>query len=107
MDQKVISAFTTWAFPGVLSFLMMMMYNDIKEMKTDVKILLEQSAVDKIKIEYLQKEIDELKNKSFAYEYPDEQPSRRQEPKKVPMYAIIPNNKDNADHRDYAYPTGV
>lgn len=105
MDNKVISAFTTWAFPGVLSFLIMLMYNDIKEMKTDIKALLEQSAGDKVKIEYLEKELESLKDQITYNDLPYDDDQERKE--NLRIYAVLPNNKQDSIYTKRIYPTGV
>lgn len=105
MDNKVISAFATWAFPGVLSFLIMLMYNDIKEMKTDIKALLEQSAGDKVKIEYLEKELESLRDQITYNDLPYDDDQQHKE--NIPIYAVLPNNKQDGTYTKRVHPTGV
>lgn len=107
VDQKVISAFSTWAFPAVLSFLMMIMYNDVKEMKTDIKALLEQSAGDKVKIDYLQREIEGLKSKLAYSQDSNDQRDKDHEEDLPEMYAVLPNSKEYDLYNRPSYPSRV
>lgn len=44
-----------WAFPGLISVLAAIIWNDVKEIKADVKELIAQSAEDKARIENLER----------------------------------------------------
>jgi len=52
---STIDKIKAYAFPTVLSILWMFIYRDITEMKSDIKMLLQQSSVDKTKIENLER----------------------------------------------------
>ena len=46
-----------WAFPGLMSILCAIIWQDVKEIKSDVKALIAQSNQDKIRIDNLEREI--------------------------------------------------
>lgn len=52
---STIDKIKAYAFPTVLSILWMLLYRDITEMKSDIKMLLQQSSIDKTKIENLER----------------------------------------------------
>jgi hypothetical protein len=62
MQQKndSVTAVKTWLFPAVVTILSTVIWQDIKELKNDVKQLLAQSNIDKTRIDALQKQIDVL-----------------------------------------------
>lgn len=71
MQQKndPVTAIKTWLFPAVVTILSTVIWQDIKELKNDVKQLLAQSNIDKTRIDALQKQIDVL-NQSILHSSP-------------------------------------
>jgi hypothetical protein len=65
-QNALLTTVKSWLFPSVLSILALMLYDDIKEIKTDVKQLLAQSAADHVEIMNLKEETNTLHNKVFA-----------------------------------------
>jgi hypothetical protein len=65
-QNALLTTVKSWLFPTVLSILALMLYDDIKEIKTDVKQLLAQSAADHVEIMNLKEETNTLHNKVFA-----------------------------------------
>lgn len=65
-QNALLTTVKSWLFPTVLSILALMLYDDIKEIKTDVKQLLAQSAADHVEIINLKEETNTLHNKVFA-----------------------------------------
>lgn len=65
-QNALLTTVKSWLFPTVLSILALMLYDDIKEIKTDVKQLLSQSAADHVEIINLKEETNTLHNKVFA-----------------------------------------
>ena len=55
MSQTTLDKFKAWAFPGLISVLGAIIWNDIQEIKTDVKALIAQSNQDKIRIDNLER----------------------------------------------------
>ena len=49
--------FKVWLFPATMSILAAIIWNDVKEIKSDVKALIAQSNQDKIRIDNLEREI--------------------------------------------------
>jgi hypothetical protein len=66
-QNALLTTVKSWLFPTVLSILALMLYDDIKEIKTDVKQLLAQSAADHVEIMNLKEETNTLHNKVFAF----------------------------------------
>ena len=65
-EKSLINTVKVWLFPSVLTVMSYMLYDDIKEIKSDVKILLTQSASDHTEIENLKQNVTNLNNKVFA-----------------------------------------
>jgi hypothetical protein len=55
MSQTTLDKFKSWAFPGLISVLGAIIWNDIKEIKNDVKALIAQSNQDKVRIDNLER----------------------------------------------------
>jgi hypothetical protein len=79
-----IAQIKAWLFPSLISILAGVIWNDVNEVKVDVKALVAQSNVDKTRIDNLERAV-------FSYSIPNE--------KKIPklavanMEAILPDNK--------------
>ena len=84
-DITPISYFKSWIFPGLVSILGMMIWNDVNEIKTDLKLLMAQSNVDKTRIDNLERQI--FKTASSPNDPSKEFIDYQQ------MVAILPNNK--------------
>ena len=46
-----------WAFPGMMSILAAIIWQDVQEIKNDTKALLAQSMIDKTRIDNLEREV--------------------------------------------------
>ena len=57
MHDSTYNQFKNWVFPSLVSVLGMMIWNDVVEIKTDVKALIAQSSVDKTRIDNLEREV--------------------------------------------------
>jgi hypothetical protein len=64
-EKNPISTFKSWLFPSLVAILGWMIKSDINEMKSDVKVLLAQSNIDKTKIETLEKNVEALNKAVF------------------------------------------
>lgn len=84
-DITVISSFKSWIFPGLVSILGMMIWNDVNEIKSDVKLLMAQSNIDKTRIDNLERQI-------FKTASSPNNPSKGFIDYQQ-MVAILPNNK--------------
>jgi hypothetical protein len=64
-EHPIISKLKAYLFPSLVSFLALMIWRDISEMRADVKMLLAQSNIDKTKIENLEKDVRQLEQAVF------------------------------------------
>ena len=56
-NVSAVSAFKVWIFPSLVSIISLLIWNDVNEIKADVKALMVQSSVDKTRIDNLEREI--------------------------------------------------
>jgi ureidoglycolate hydrolase len=84
--KEQIEAFKVWIFPSLVSILAMMIWNDVNEIKSDVKALMAQSNVDKTRIDNLERNV--FKTQASAPLRPMEEP---------PLIVKI------ADNREFSY----
>jgi len=84
--KQQIEAFKVWIFPSLVSILAMMIWNDVSEIKADVKALMAQSNVDKTRIDNLERNV--FKTQASAPLRPIEEP---------PLVVKI------ADNREFSY----
>ena len=82
-SNATLEAFKVWIFPTLVSFLAMMIWNDVSEIKADVKALMAQSNIDKTRIDNLERTI--YKSSSFPTPIPSKEPAM------LTRYAILPN----------------
>ena len=65
MATNVIDKIKIWASPAIISILGMMIWADLREMKQDVKRLLEVSSSQQARIESLEKDLALIKGNYF------------------------------------------
>ena len=84
-ETPTTNAFKVWIFPSLASAMALLIWNDVNEIKSDVKALMAQSNIDKTRIDNLERQL--YKNTtSFPYS--------NLPVKESPMtshYAILPN----------------
>lgn len=98
-EKTVLSTVKTWLFPSVMSFLAIILYDDIKEIKSDVKRLLAQSAADHVEIINLKSQVNTLNSKVFAYNSDrDNKPPVQDTFNKV--YAILTQENKNDEEKN-------
>lgn len=85
-SSPAIEAFKVWIFPSLVSILAMMIWNDVNEIKADVKQLMTQSSIDMTRIDNLERQVYGRTSSS------QDLPFREKEPK-ANEFAVIPNNK--------------
>lgn len=85
-ENPSIAAFKVWVFPSLVSLVSLLIWNDVNEIKADVKQLMAQSNIDKTRIDNLERQV----YKSNA-SYPVA-PVKDQEPK-ANEWAVLPDNK--------------
>jgi hypothetical protein len=56
-ENSNIQTIKVWVFPTLVSILAMMIWNDVNEIKADVKALMAQSAIDKTRIDNLERAV--------------------------------------------------
>ena len=56
-ENTNIQTLKVWVFPTLVSILAMMIWNDVNEIKADVKALMAQSAIDKTRIDNLERAV--------------------------------------------------
>lgn len=54
-ENTNIQTIKVWVFPTLVSILSVMIWNDVNEIKADVKALMAQSAIDKTRIDNLER----------------------------------------------------
>ena len=63
--QSVANTLKIYVFPALVTILASLIWRDVTEMRSDVKMLLAQSNVDKTKIETLEKDVKSLEQAVF------------------------------------------
>jgi hypothetical protein len=56
-ENPSIAAFKVWVFPTLVSLISLLIWNDVNEIKSDVKLLMAQSNVDKTRIDNLERQM--------------------------------------------------
>lgn len=84
-ENPSIAAFKVWVFPSLVSLVSLLIWNDVNEIKADVKLLMAQSNIDKTRIDNIEREMFKT---SSAPLVPSSQPVEYQQ-----LVAILPNNK--------------
>jgi hypothetical protein len=85
------SEFKDKALIGLFTFIVGMMWNDIREMKSDIKTLIINNSESKSRIDALERQL--FKNSSYKKPIPFENP-----PKKVIQNQVAILNKDEDDY---------
>jgi len=84
-DNTPVNAFKVWIFPSLASAMALLIWNDVNEIKSDVKLLMAQSNIDKTKIENLERQ---LYKPTTSFPYPG---LPNKESSLTSNYAILPN----------------
>ena len=84
-SNPAVESFKVWVFPSLVSILAMMIWNDVNEIKADVKQLMAQSNIDKTRIDNLERQLYKTTSAPMA-------PTKEEEPK-ANIYAVLPDNK--------------
>ena len=94
LTTNTIDQVKAWLFPIVISIFSAYIWQDIREIKTDVKVLMAQSNVDKTRIDNLERQVF---SKTIA-------PFRQEDKKKEPLNNALVNNElwmDNKQKKIY------
>ena len=84
-DNPTVVMIKAWIFPGLVSLVSMMIWNDVNEIKADVKALMAQSNIDKTRIDNLERNVYKTVTK-----HPDENPPLIL----ARLEGILPTNKE-------------
>ena len=90
------------ALPGLIAFSVAMIWNDIREMRSDIKVLLEQSATHKARLDNLERAI--FKN-AAVYGEPFPPSDHNHKPLRYEMVAVLrdenltPQNNETSNRR--------
>ena len=55
--KEQLQSFKVWIFPSLVSLLGLLIWNDVNEIKSDVKALMAQSNIDKTRIDNLERQL--------------------------------------------------
>lgn len=84
-ENPSIAAFKVWIFPSLVSLVSLLIWNDVNEIKADVKQLMAQSNIDKTRIDNLERQVYRTTSTPVA-------PFEEREPKPN-EYAVLPDSK--------------
>ena len=84
-DNPSIAAFKVWVFPSLVSLVSLLIWNDVNEIKADVKALMAQSNIDKTRIDNLERQMFRTSNAPLA---PTKELADYQQ-----VVAVLPDNK--------------
>lgn len=68
MKDNVVDKVKAWLMPLLLSGFCYIFYSDIREMKSDIKLLLGESREYSVRITTAERDIAEIKSKILSYE---------------------------------------
>lgn len=88
-ENPAIAAFKVWVFPSLVSIISLMIWNDVNEIKADVKALMAQSNIDKTRIDNLERQV---------YGRTASNIPGKENPKPFianELYAVLPDNTSN------------
>ena len=84
-DNPSIAAFKVWVFPSLVSLVSLLIWNDVNEIKADVKLLMAQSNIDKTRIDNIEREMFKTSSAPLG---PSNQRVEYQQ-----LVAVLPDNK--------------
>ena len=84
-ENSPIAAFKVWIFPSLVSLVSLLIWNDVNEIKADVKLLMAQSNIDKTRIDNLERQLFKAASVPVA--------PTRQLPEYQEVLAVLPDDK--------------
>lgn len=90
LTTNTIDQVKAWLFPVLISIFSAYIWQDIKEIKSDVKVLMAQSNIDKTRIDNLERQVF---SKTLA-------PINHDKKKKEPLNNVLVNNELWIDNRN-------
>lgn len=85
-ENPSVAAFKLWIFPSLVSIIALLIWNDVNEIKADVKQLMAQSNIDKTRIDNLERQV--YKGTASIPVLP-----LKDEEIRINQYAVLPENK--------------
>jgi len=92
-ENPSMTAIKVWIFPTLVSLVSLLIWNDVNEIKSDVKALMAQSNIDKTRIDNLERQLF----KSASLPTPPVKPFADYQE----LVAILPKNKFNTVIYEY------
>lgn len=83
-ENPSVQAFKVWIFPSLVSIVALLIWNDVNEIKSDVKALMAQSNIDKTRIDNLERQVYKTTANSPLSNRPEA-------PRHETSYAVLPN----------------
>ncbi len=83
-ENPAIAAFKVWVFPSLVSIISLMIWNDVNEIKADVKALMAQSNIDKTRIDNLERQVFQKQTSNI--------PTKNNGLEMRTVYAVLPQN---------------
>jgi hypothetical protein len=96
-ESSAIAAFKVWVFPSLVSIISLLIWNDVNEIKADVKALMAQSNIDKTRIDNLERQVYGSKTASLP-EKPAQKPPFLNE-----LYAVLPSPEKKHKYKKILY----
>ncbi len=90
--QDPLGTLKAYLFPILLSGFTMLVWNDIREIKQDVKLLMAQSNIDKTRIDNLERLMYKSPAVSISLNKPFP-PDKHAMPPRAELVAVLPDNK--------------
>ena len=84
-ENSSIAAFKVWIFPSLVSLVSLLIWNDVNEIKADVKLLMAQSNIDKTRIDNLERQLFKAASAPIA--------PTRELPEYQEVVAVLPDDK--------------
>lgn len=84
-ENPTIQTFKVWIFPSLVSVIALLIWNDVNEIKADVKQLMAQSNIDKTRIDNLERQVYKSTANSPLSNRPEV-------PRHETSFAVLPNN---------------
>jgi len=96
MNNATVEKIKLWVFPSLMSMIGLFIWQEIKEIKSDVKSLLAQSNIDKTRIDNLERQIFNGKITTMAYPLRGKYPPS---PLSLMLGEFIPSKNDEDEEK--------
>jgi hypothetical protein len=97
MNSSAVDKVKVWLFPTLVSLIGILLYQEMKEIKSDVKALLAQSNIDKTRIDNLERMMYPIQAPASQKQPTDPRPT----PIKFIMTEFIPARNEIEEDEDY------